>query len=180
MIREANFDLNGPLIYNNRYKQFYKRTESISETQKYDQVLMIKAATSVFGANSLLDFGFEWPDRIPDYLNQELTKKNTHKLVQVYFDHYLFIQYKNRTYPFLGETDDESHRSQEYCEKHNWNFSDIKYRDERKDKWSKVSNTPLFRLPSNWSRSQKFDFLLKFFNNAKTDIENQIASSIRY
>lgn len=176
MIREANFDLNGPLIYNNRYKQFYKRNESVSYVQKYDQVLMIRAAITVFGADALLDFGFEWPDRIPDYLDHELTKKNTHKLVQVYFDHYLFIKYKNKVYPFLGETDDESHRNQIYCCNQGWNFFEIKYKDERKDKWSEVSHTPLFRLPSDWNNTQKFDFLINFFNNAKTDIESQLAS----
>ena len=59
MIREANFDLNGPLIYNNRYKQFYKRNESVSYVQKYDQVLMIRAAITVFGADALAFYSMD-------------------------------------------------------------------------------------------------------------------------
>ena len=173
MLRPAEFDTIGPLVYLKRYRfSHFTRAGKESLAQKEDQQIMVRMAATVFGINAIKGFGFEWHDQIPDYLNQKLTKKGTNRLVEVFFDHYIFIEYMGKTYPFVGETDDESHRSPGYCEMQGWTFSDILYRDRRKNIWCERSNTMLFRIPDYLTTEQKEQLLYEFFTNAKAEIEN--------
>lgn len=172
MIRPARIDTKGAVIYKHRYKPFYNRFALVNDTQKTDQKLMITAIVKVFGIEALGDYGYEWTDYIEDYLDPELTSRGTRKLALVYFDHYAFIEYKGITIPIVGETDDASHRNKDYCEKKGYDFEYVQYKDQRKNLWASKSNTGLFRLPDNLSKSEKYDILINFFTKIKYDIEN--------
>ncbi len=173
MLREAEFDIYGPLVYKKRYgKSHFTRAGKESLAQKEDQQIMVRMAATVFGITAIKGFGFEWHDRIPDYLDENLTQEGKPRLAEVFFDHYIFIEWKGKTYPIVGETDDESHRSPGYCMVQGWDFNKVLYKDKRKNIWCERSNTLIFRVPDYLTTHQKEQLLYEFFTNAKQEIEN--------
>lgn len=173
MIRKAEIDLDGPLVFNRRYKPYYtSRFTNVNKVQKLDQRIVLNAAHKVFGLNNIKGWGFEWPDQIPDYLDENLTKLGKPRLVPVYFDHYLFIEIEGIIYPVVGESDTEDHYNREYCKEHDYDFNAIQYKDRRKNIWAHRSNTAFFRLPYYLSESEKFTVMYNFFTWMKNEITN--------
>lgn len=137
-MREIEFDIDGPLVYKKRYRPWKDRKASIGQSQKKDGVLIQFVANQV-GLNIIYDS--EWPDYIEDYEGPK-TKSGNVKLQQVFFDHVVFTG----SHVIIFESDDMSHYNEKFCIEHNYDYADIKRRDNIKDIWARKNNILLVRL----------------------------------
>ena len=161
-MRKANYDLEGPLVYKKRYKDFFSKHERgrIGNDQLWDGMLITQCMKEIFGNQGL--YISEYRDYIEDFecpKNKACTK---FYMQQVFWDHVVFTP-SGRV--ILIESDDPSHFNEEYCKLHDWDFENIKLRDKIKNNWAKKLGYDLLRLPHYLSDQQKKELIINIFKN---------------
>jgi hypothetical protein len=161
-LRKANYDLEGPLVYKKRYKDFFDKKDRthVGNEQLWDGMLIEQCMKIAFQDKGL--YVSEYRDYIEDF---EWPKNKSHTkfyMQQVFWDHVVFTP-SGRV--ILLESDDPSHFNEEYCKLHNWDFDNIKARDRIKNIWAQKLGYDLIRLPHYLSDQQKKELILNVFKN---------------
>lgn len=161
-MRKANYDLEGPLVYKKRYKDFFDKKDRtrIGNDQLWDGMLIEQCMKIAFANQGL--YISEYRDYIEDFRYPKNEKHTKFYMQQVFWDHVVFTPSGKVV---LFESDDPSHFSREFCALHKWNFEDIQLRDKIKNTWAQKLGYDLVRLPHYLSDREKKELILNVFKN---------------